>query len=414
MGKVLEERFSMISEIEIQGFKSFGSPGEKIKLQNLNFLVGANASGKTNFINALKFIKNGILRDFEFAVEDLGGVQEICNKLLHQKKDEKHIRIKVRFLPKIRIRTKERTWNIASFDYMVLVNLGKDNVIPEIVDERFFTTFEDHRVKKQFKLIRNKMTLKIQDPIWNPRGRFKVEVPHQEKSRSGVGVGFFAPPCTIFRDQISGWKFFNINPETARIPCRELSEPELGHAGENLAVILHKLEQKQKNEERKDFDGVVRGLTGVVPGFKGIKTTQLPIEGKWAFQVIENELPSPINPNSVSDGTIRLMTLLAITTFTAEESTLIAIEEPENGLHPHLAEHVIEILKKASKKRQLLITTHNPDFLDHLDPKEIILCDKKNGFTKIKTASSIREIKKFQKHFSLGELWVQGPLGGIP
>jgi predicted ATPase len=105
---------------------------------------------------------------------------------------------------------------------------------------------------------------------------------------------------------------------------------------------------------------------------------------------------------------------MVIANWTARHSALIAIEEPENGLHPHLSEHIVQILRAASEDRQMIITTHSPAFLDFLEPDEIILCDKKDGFTKLKLASDIVEIQTFRKHFRLGELWVQGTLGGIP
>ena len=133
-----------------------------------------------------------------------------------------------------------------------------------------------------------------------------------------------------------------------------------------------------------------------------------------AFQIIEDALNAAINPISVSDGTVRLLALLVLTTWSARNSSLIAIEEPENGVHPHLAEHIVDMLRSASERTQLIVTTHEPDLLDHLEPSEVILCDKEGGFTRLKKASSIADIEQFRQHFSLGELWEQGVVGAIP
>jgi predicted ATPase len=195
------------------------------------------------------------------------------------------------------------------------------------------------------------------------------------------------------------------------LPFRETSDVNLGPAGENLAVVLHKLE---KSNGSNALDSVVSGLKGAIPGFLDIKTTQLPVEGKWAFQIIEEKIKGAINPDSVSDGTIRLLALLVIASWSVNNSSLIVIEEPETGLHPHLSEQVIEILRTASERCQVIVTTHNPTFLDYLEPEEVILCDKKDGFTYVRRASDITDIKAFQKHFRLGELWEQGVLGGVP
>ena len=95
-------------------------------------------------------------------------------------------------------------------------------------------------------------------------------------------------------------------------------------------------------------------------------------------------------------------------------SSLITIEEPENGVHPHLAEYLVDILKSASEHSQIVVTTHAPDLLDHLAPNEVILCDNEDGFTKLRKASSVAEIDQFRKHFSLGGLWSQGAVGAVP
>ena len=163
-----------------------------------------------------------------------------------------------------------------------------------------------------------------------------------------------------------------------------------------------------------DRTSIAQGLRAIVPGLKDIKTTKLPIEDTLAFQIIEDKLKAPINPASVSDGTVRLLSLLVATSWSVRNSSLITIEEPENGVHPHLAEYLVDILKSASEHSQVVVTTHAPDLLDHLEPDEVVLCDKEDGFTKLKKASSVGDIEQFRKHFSLGELWSQGTVGAVP
>jgi predicted ATPase len=261
-----------------------------------------------------------------------------------------------------------------------------------------------------FKLQRNKREVEIIDPTEEKKQSYRIKVPEQETTRLALGVGFFSLPCVILREIITNWRFYNISPHLARVPSKEIPDVDLGPAGENLAVIIHKLEQLNG---KGAIDSIFSGLRNTVSGFRGIKTVQLPIEGQWAFQVLEEKIRGTINPNSVSDGTIRLLALMVIANWTAKHSTLIAIEEPENGVHPHLSEHLVGILR-AAENRQFIVTTHNPTFLDYLEPNEVILCDKMDGFTKLIHASDIPEIKSFKKHFRLGELWVQGTLGGIP
>ena len=75
----------MITELKIEGFKSFGSPEETIELGPLNFVVGANASGKTNLLSALRFLQNAVIHDVSYAVSEMGGNAEVRNKRLRQR-----------------------------------------------------------------------------------------------------------------------------------------------------------------------------------------------------------------------------------------------------------------------------------------------------------------------------------------
>lgn len=403
----------MITELEIEGFKSFGSPAEKLKLGALNFVVGANASGKTNLLAALRFLQNAVMQDAEYAVNDLGGNVEVRNKLLRQRREPKPVRFRIRIETKgLKLELPEHeSTTLNYFDYEVKLDLRSTDQAPVVESETLRVPLVYKDKKQTFTLVRDRAKVIITDPMHSGHERAEIPVPEQEAARLALGVGFFALPCVILRDEISQWRFYNVSPDTARQPYREIPEGDLGPAGENLAVILHKIEQEHKGEA---LEAIISGLRGVVPGFKSIKTTRLPVEGKWAFQILEEKIRGAINPASVSDGTIRLLTLLVITNWTVKHSSLITIEEPENGVHPHLSEHIIEMIRTASKTRQCIITTHNPSFLDYLEPEEVILCDKENGFTKLKHASDVVDIRQFRKHFCLGGLWVQGTLGGIP
>ncbi len=384
----------MITEFEIEGFKSFGSPAEVIKLGRLNFLVGANASGKSNLISAFQFLQNAVMQDVQYAVNEFGGNAEVRNKILSQRDKTK----KSEFRLKI-----DKSW-----DYQLILDLRSNENEPVIRLEILSPHDEQLISKRKFKLERDTKKIRFVD---SNSGDETIKIPSQEAARLALDVGFYRMPCLTLREAIKRWQFFNVSPDIARQPYRELPDLKLEPSGKNLAPILHKIEN---DPEMKDtFE---QNLDGIIPGFKGVKTSQEPFEGKWGFQVLEDKIRGGINPFAVSDGTIRLLVLVVIATWAAKNSPLILIEEPENGIHPHLFGYIVELFRNAAERydTQFLITTHNPDFLDHLNPDEVILCDKIDGFTRTKRASDVEDIENFRKSFSLGELWIQGALGGIP
>lgn len=410
----------LITSLEIEGFKSFGVPGENVKLGALNFLVGANASGKSNLLNCLRFLQCAVLEDAEYAVNEFGGLAEVRNKLLRQRNQPKPVTIRFHLQAPVDIHlgapsTEGRSFGITSFDCSVALDLRDETNRPVVAAEEVTAQLVlDAGKKATYRLTRKQDQVTLIDPTAEQQGgelHRTYRVPEQEQSRLAIGVGLFSLPCVVLRNIIAGWQFFNISPRVARLPYREVPDLHLGPAGENLAVVLHRLEQQNG---RGSLDPIIAGLKGVVPGFKGLKTTRLPVESKYAFQVVEEKIRSALNPDSVSDGTIRLLALMVIAHWSTEEASLVAVEEPENGIHPHLAEHIVQVLRTASERRQLLVTTHNPAFLDFLEPDEVILCDKVDGFTQLRRAADVAEIETFRKRFSLGDLWTQGVLGGIP
>ena len=404
----------MITELTIEGFKSFGSPAEPIELGPLNFVVGANASGKTNLLSALKFLQNAVTHDVSFAVSEMGGNAEVRNKRLRQRRELKPVRLSLRL-------DKEVTFSLAedadqendlnvirSFEYKLDLDLRSDDRTPSIERESLKGKYVRNGKTHNMGLLRSGKEVLVINPTNGNGTHQTIPVPEQEPTRLAlVGVGFFSLPATILREEIRGWRFHNFIPSVARQPYREEPDATLGPAGEKLAAILHRMSEEDRASISRDFKAIV-------PGLKEIRTTKLPIEDTRAFQIVEDKLKAAINPASVSDGTVRLLALLVVTTRSVQDSSLITIEEPENGVHPHLAEYLVEILRSASERSQVIVTTHSPALLDHLEPQEVILCDKEDGFTKLQRASNVADIDQFREHFSLGELWAQGAIGAVP
>lgn len=403
----------MITNFSVQGFKSFGAC-VSARLQPLNFLVGANASGKTNLLSALRFVQCAVNSNVEQALGEFGGKTEVWNKLQHERKEDKHLEIgfTVDSLGEFDAADKSR-FAVLGATYSLKVKLLLENGRAAIVGEHFIAKLKSATGEsKRFHFHRTRTRLQILDES-DPRYAKEVsmEVPPLEVTRPVANSGLYAVPVLLLREFVRSWAFFDFDANVGREPSREADSPLLGRRGENLATVLHEIEEHGDGTE---FRAIVDGLRGVVPGFHRLSTVSLPFEAKRGFQIREEKLRSPLNPQSASDGTIRILLLLVAACWSAKRAGLICIEEPENGLHPFLAEHLVAILRRASVGRQFLVTTHNPLFLDHLMPEELLLCDKLDGFTTLRHAVDVEEIQGFKKHFSLGELWTQGMLGGVP
>ena len=415
----------MITRVEIEGFKSFGSPGETIELSPLNLVVGPNASGKSNFVGALRFLQECIRSNAEIAVNDLGGVNEVRNRSQRRAKSPNLLRIGVILDDEFKFfsagdgavaasteaETKEEV-RISDFSYSLSIDLGgKEDERPEIVDEVLTANVYNKGNSDTYEMRRDVDSVSVKNPLEDESSRPSgIAVPDTERIRPAVNVGFFSLPLLMFKRFVETWSFFNISPHTARQSYKERPDASLGMFGENLAVMLRRLESQNGKKELERISGMLRG---VIPGFKSVRALKEDHAGRWGLRVEEDHISGLFSPTGVSDGTIRLIALMVVANLGTKQPGVIAIEEPENGLHPHILKHLIDIFRETSKTTQIIATTHNPEFLNHVAPKEVLFCGTVDGVTKVRRADSLKEIESFRKHFSLGELYVQGTFDGM-
>ena len=150
---------------------------------------------------------------------------------------------------------------------------------------------------------------------------------------------------------------FNLNPDAMRQPQTPDSGKNLLRDGANVASVLHRLEQAD-------------GVQLIVPGMRGVTRTDL---GNWETLEFSRDVPGSSAPwrfpaQSVSDGTLRALgVLVALFAVTGETLSPIGIEEPESALHPAAAGVLLDALRDASERRQVIVTSHSPDLLDRHD-----------------------------------------------
>ena len=130
------------------------------------------------------------------------------------------------------------------------------------------------------------------------------------------------------------------------------------------------------------------------------------------IMVKEKGLASRTSGSRLSDGTIRWLVLLTILLHPSPPP-VVCIEEPELGLHPDIIPTLADLLRDASTRTQLILTTHSPSLVDAFseDPEAICVCEKSEGSTTIKRLDP-KDLTVWLKEYSLGNLWKSGQIGG--
>ena len=172
--------------------------------------------------------------------------------------------------------------------------------------------------------------------------------------------------------------------------------------GENLALVLAKIRTRVKKE-------LLAGLGQLYPGIIDLN----PVPGEGNVQLfLEEEGGRSIPATRLSDGTLRYLCLLAILLH-PEPPPLVAIEEPELGLHPDVLPYIAELLVQASQRTQLFVTTHSAMILDALteQAESVIVCERADGVSEFERLNQVH-LKEWLEKYRLGQLWSMGQIGG--
>jgi predicted ATPase len=171
----------------------------------------------------------------------------------------------------------------------------------------------------------------------------------------------------------------------------------------NLGLFLNRLRRQSKVKTAL--------LSGLRDLYEGLTDFDISIEG-GTVQVFFTEGDFTIPATRLSDGSVRYLCLLAILC-DPEPPPLIGLEEPELGLHPDLLPKVADRLVAAAQRTQLIVTTHSDILVDALTehPDALVICEKHNGRTALHRLSQ-DEVQPWLEKYRLGQLWTRGQLGG--
>ena len=208
-------------------------------------------------------------------------------------------------------------------------------------------------------------------------------------------------------DQIRLYRNASFGPfALARVP-QDTSLPDdfLLEDVSNLALVLndfqHRINPKQQVLSRlKEFYDDVEDYSTKIRG----GTVQLFLH--------EKGLSQPVPAMRLSDGTLHYLSLLAILCHPTPPP-LMCIEEPELGLHPDILPTIAELLKEASERTQLIVTTHSDALVSALSdtPESILVCERDSEGTHFQRLEH-EPLREWHEKYSLGELWRMGEIWG--
>ena len=399
----------LINSLRLRNLLSYGSEQDLFELQPLNVLIGPNASGKSNLIEAMSLLQ-AAPSDIQAPVREGGGVREwICKG--RGSADVAEIAFDTAAL------------HAPSLTYSLKFGaMGQSFAIADEIVRRGAADSEDTAEPfYQFALGKPTVAVTEMERVGNSN-RYERHTRQQKLTVENFDWGqsvlsqlkdpFQYPEITYLGRQLSririyrGWHFGrDAEPRRPQLP--DLPGDFLDESGRNLALVLNQL------EDTPPWEPLLDQLRRLYAPVKNIKAD---IKGGTVqIMVQEDGLREGIPAARLSDGTLRYLCLLSILLH-PEPPPLICIEEPELGLHPDIVRGLGKLLLEAAQRTQLIVTTHSDLLVSSLTsvPESVIVCERREGGTRLTRADQIPGFKKWLEDYSLGELWLMGRMGGTP
>jgi len=398
----------LIRSLRLRNFLSFGPDSEEINLESLNVLIGPNAAGKSNLIDAVDFLRSSC-KDFSGPIRQGGGVEEWLWKGA-AKTPVAEVEATV-FYPNGIMPLRHRISFTMTGQRFELADEAVENERPDVADKsdvRFYYRYQKgHPVisaypessesengsenRTQRKLRREDIALDQSILSQRKEPDMYAEITYLATQYARI---------MIYRDWTIG-RF-----TSARMPQEtKLPEDILLENSANLGLVINHLEHRsglrklfldKMKEFHEPFEDVsVKIHAGTVQVF-----------------LHERGLITPVPATRLSDGTLRYLSLLAILCH-PEPPPLVCIEDPELGLHPDILPSLAALMIEASQRMQLIVTTQSDILVDSLTdtPEAVLVCDKEDGGTTVKRLDR-KDLGNWLKKYALGEIWRMGEIGG--
>lgn len=396
-------RAPLIRQLSLRNFLSYGPKGLSVDLLPLNVLIGPNASGKSNLLEALAILR-AAAGDLQAVIREGGGIAEFLWK--------SHRNSRLAVLGAVLTDPEPLLSDIIRYRLTLVQSGSKLEVGEEVISPASSDTKQEIAFLPVYAFVEGEAILRptgVVDERDESVGPTRIDVNLSQSILSQRRDPERYPELTFVADQFKRLALFQ-EPSLGRRSAARLPQPTdlpsdfLLPDASNLGLVLHDL--WQTSAKRAELIEFLRRF------YEPARYISTKIQGGTLQLYIEEEGGHLIPATRLSDGTLRYLSLLAILCHPAPPP-VIAIEEPELGLHPDIIPTIAELLRKASKRTQLFVTTHSDALVSALSdtPESILVCEATPDGTTMKRLEA-EPLREWLEKYSLGEIWRMGEIGG--
>lgn len=339
----------MIKRLQLANFRSLGDDVE-LSLGPLTVPAGTNGSGKSNVVDAFQFLADCMHFGLEAAIGKRHGIRAV------------------------------RRWSSGHpRNVRLSVEVAAAGVSGTYTFELTGDRSEEYRVKEEHLQVAGAgetHELLIRGGTWvaGPSGLR----PHVDSLNLALPLVAGDERFRAFADVLRGFAVYTIFPDKLRQPQKyDPRKPMDGH-GANWVSIL-----KDQDEAtwKPDLLTVLQRLSGDIVDIK-VRRVSSYLEVQFEHAEPGSKREKVFDASQESDGTLRVAGILTAL-LQEPRPTLVAIEEPELTVHPGALEVIVDYVREATDRVQVVLTSHSPDLLQHVRPEEVRVVERRNGVTTV-------------------------------
>jgi predicted ATPase len=418
-----------IHRIHIENFKSFSEID--VELGRFNVVIGSNAAGKSNFISIFRFLRDIARYGIVNAIAMQGGTEYLRNARIQASRD---LVIKITYQPDTspEIVTPQNSGSAflalksceSSYEFALRFDESADGFT--IVKDQLVIGCEVAECDRRGAAVPGMTSAGTGEiTVTNEGGEIRYETRIPEGcalTHDDIIPVFFRgkrlPERTLLLETIYGYplphneKFFDkiavydIDPKLPKKGVVLTGKRELEEDGSNLALVIKTISENP--DKKRKFANLLRDILPFVEDFTVKKFMDVSFILTLRERYVKSyELPA----SSLSDGTIAIFAMIIALYF--EEKPFIIIEEPVSHIHPFLVSRLMAMMKEASEKKQVMVTTHSTEVVKYAALEDILLISRDSeGYSIISRPGDKVEVRTFlENEIGIEELYVQNLLG---
>lgn len=425
-----------IKKLHVRNFKSIEEAD--ILFAPLSMIVGANASGKSNIINVFRFIGNIVNDGVDNAVALQGGMPNLANanmskgtpvdihfildlssegwvRSVRNSNIGLHVQeLECRFSLKPNLRG--AGYRIAedylrlSFSYAHTDGEDEDeDKEPVTKDIQYSMCFHKRNEKASIQRTQDISGEDLDDEIEKALKEDIVSMFFADWANHAKGELMLSRVSVLLPSYFSGASFiriFDFDPKELKKASSMVSTRILAENGSNIASVLQGiLRNKEKRQKLQTL------LKRFLPFIESV-TIENNLDKSFAYKIKESYSSRAFHANFLSDGTVSILAVI-IALYFEEHSNIIVLEEPERNIHPKLLSRILDAAEDISQEKQVVITTHNAEFLKHAKIQNVRLVSRnEHGYTTVFSPEHSQTVQCFMSNeLGLDDLFINDMLG---